>query len=232
MEAIVICTVNARCLPVMAASIAAYAPHVPVYLSIPDKFAISWEGIAHWNFLPNTATNFGDAYNAALTEAFKRHQSVIVANDDVVLHPDTWRLLSEDLATLREAGHKVGFLGCRADYILWQQNIRSTIPNDRRAGLKWESEDCIIETDVIAPVFAYLSREAFQTAQFPPLNWYSDNVMCYDLSYHGYRHFISRSYVHHAGSQTVGLDHDRNHREAAPWVRQHRPELAAALFAS
>lgn len=230
MEAIVICTVHARCLPVLAASIRAYAPSVPVYLSAPIKSSVHWAGIAGWKVLDNTATNFGDAYNAALTEAFKHHQSVIVANDDVVLTPNTWKLLESDLASIQNEGIKLGFLGCRSDYILWPLNIRNSLEGDQRKGLKWASEDFIIETDVVPPIFAYLSREAFQTAQFPPINWYTDNVICDDLTKAGFRHFISTAYVHHAGSQTVGLDHAKNHQQDSPWVHLNRPELAARLF--
>lgn len=230
MESIVICTVNAKCLPVLATSIRCYVPtNVPVYLSgnVPYRFDF---GARPVHVMENAATNFGDAYNAAMQEAFKHHQSVILANDDICLTPTSYDLLRHDLETLEGAGHKVGLLGCRSDYVLWPQNIRSTIPNDKQAGLKWESEGAILETDVIAPIWAYVSKEAFEKAQIPPINWYSDNVWCYDLAQHGYKHWISRSYVHHAGSQTVSMDHAKNHREAAPWVQLNRPELAKILF--
>lgn len=230
MEAILICTVHGKSLPVLAASIKSYVPeNVPVYLfsKTPHKLDFGQRPVL---LHPNEATNFGDAYNAAMQEAFKRHESVILANDDICLTPTSYQYLGEDLASLAEAGHKVGLLGCRSDYILWPQNIRSTIPNDKQVSLKWESEECIIETDTIAPIWATVSKEAFEAAQIPPINWYSDNVWCYDLAQAGYKHFISRSYVHHAGSQTVGLDHGKNHKEGAPWVQLNRPALASVLF--
>ena len=80
MTAIVICTQNAKCLPVLAASLTFYVPfEVEVYLSgsgmiLPRHRTINSE---------NTATNFGDAYNATVNEAFKRHSDVILCNDDV-----------------------------------------------------------------------------------------------------------------------------------------------------
>ncbi len=242
MEAIVICTLNGKCLPVLAASIEFYVPSgVDIFLSVPSyphapnlHNAVS---IFENNFCDNlsmhknVSANFGDAYNNALTEAFRWYDNVVIANDDVVLRPDTWRLMQEDVASIQQEGHRLGFLGCRSDYIMGSQNIRSTIEGDRRKGVRWESEDYIIETAVVAPIFAYLSKEAFQTAQFPPINWYSDNVICDDLSKAGFRHFISRGYVHHAGSQTVGQDFQRCHNEAAPWVQANRPELAKRLFA-
>ncbi len=89
---------------------------------------------------------------------------------------------------------------------------------DRRAGLKWESEHQIKLTPVIAPIFASISREAWEVAKFPSTNWYSDNIICHDLNVAGYQHFVSRAYVHHAGSQTIGVDFKKSHEEPRAWI--------------
>ena len=61
MQAIVIATVNAKCLVTMAASIAEYVPRdVPIYLSGCKMIFPRHQTI----LMDNTAKNFGDAYNA------------------------------------------------------------------------------------------------------------------------------------------------------------------------
>ena len=86
MSAVVICTTSGRCLPVLCASITMYLPTFwTVYLAgsgmiLPKHRTIN---------LPNPATNFGDAYNAAVHAAIKEHEDLLVLNDDVVLTPHT-----------------------------------------------------------------------------------------------------------------------------------------------
>jgi len=157
----------------------------------------------------NDATNFGTAYNKLLTHVFATYpdEGVIIANDDVVLTPDTMRLMREDVAELRtsaaQEGYRLGLVGARSDFVLPAQNIRiyDSAFDDYPVlhWLRWPSELRTKPASVIAPIFAYISREAFTAAQFPPINWYSDNVICEDLSRKGFAHYVSRAYVHHAG---------------------------------
>ena len=182
--------------------------------------------------LPNTADNFGDAYNHLLTAVFANDAQVIVANDDIVLTPTSVSLLLEDVEALRRTYPRVGFVGARSDCALPAQNIRfPSGRQDRISMLRWHSEAEVKEVQVVAPLFAWLSREAFQQAQFPPLNWYSDDVICLDLLYAGYRHFVSRSYVHHVGSQSVGQDAQALTAAARPWIEANRPHYAAQWLA-
>jgi hypothetical protein len=83
---------------------------------------------------------------------------------------------------------------------------------------------------VISPLFAYISKQAFSEAQFPPLNWYSDDVICQDLNNLGYTHFVSRAYVHHVGSQTIGLDFDKLTEQAKPWIKENRNKYYREWF--
>jgi hypothetical protein len=48
----------------------------------------------------------------------------------------------------------------------------------------------------------------------------------------GFHHYLSRSYVHHIGSQTIGLDSNRLTQQAVPWIRKNRPQYAAVWFNS
>ena len=221
MQAIVICSTINTGLKVLLSSLEAYCPYIPVYLSSKNvedsKFVHTW--------MYNAATNFGDAYNAAMDKAFSDgYKEIIIANDDVVITPTTYLKLEEDVKLLKRNFENVGFVGARSDYVLWHQNIRSYCANDNVVGVKYESEDHIKETGVIAPIFAYISKQAFETARFPSTNWYSDNIICDDLSKAGFKHFVSRAYVHHAGSQTVGTNFQKCHEEPRQWIRTNRPD--------
>jgi hypothetical protein len=234
-QAIVICTVNNPGITVLLESIRVYAPTMPVYLS--GNSLDLWHKVKGilpnlvWS--PNLSSNFGDAYNTATDYAFQhgKFDSVILSNDDVVLNPNTIKLLAEDLRILESNDLNYGILGARSDYVLPDQNIRFPVEDDSRVGLRWRSEAQIKETNVIAPIFASISRKAWNTAKFPSTNWYSDNIICHDLQQAGFRHFVSRAYVHHAGSQTVGTDFKKCHEEPREWIKANRPDMYEVFYA-
>ena len=227
MQAIVICSTGNIGLKVLLSSLKAYCPDLPVYLS--SKNTEDVELVDTWIY--NVATNFGDAYNEAMSKAFyDGYKEIIIANDDVVITPMTYLKLNEDVKLLKRNFDNVGFVGARSDYVLWDQNIRSYCANDNVSGLKYESEDHIKEVGVIAPIFAYINKQAFDVARFPSTNWYSDNIMCDDLSKAGFSHYVSTAYVHHAGSQTVGMDYAKCHEEPREWIRTNRPDKYEEIY--
>ena len=235
MQAIVICTVGNPGITILLESIKVYAPDLILYLC-SNNLGL-WGDIRsrmpelNVIYRPNPATNFGDAYNAGIDYAFSRgHDSLIVANDDVVLNPSTVNLLSADCKLIKEQGIKAGFVGARSDYVLHDQNIRFPVYDDKQQGLHWASEAMIKPTGVIAPIFAAITKEAWSVAKFPSTNWYSDNIICHDLQEAGYRHFVSRAYVHHAGSQTVGTDFKKCHEEPREWIKANRPDMYEAIY--
>ena len=234
MQAIVICTVNNPGITVLLESIRCYGDKLPVYLCSNNLglWARAREITENLIYRPNPTTNFGDAYNAAVDYAFEhgKFDSLILANDDVVLNPNTLSLMREDTEVLRERGFKVGFLGARSDYVLPDQNIRFPVDGDRRSSLAWESEQQIKVAPVIAPIWASISREVWNVAKFPSTNWYSDNIICHDLNVAGYQHFVSRAYVHHAGSQTIGVDFKKSHEEPRAWILENRPDMYEAIY--
>ena len=223
MQAIIIATVSGKCLVTLAASVTAYVPtDVTVFLSGSKMIFPRHRTITS----DNTATNFGDAYNAVVKQAFEEFDEVVVCNDDIVFTPTTWQALTEDVSRLRSENIPLGWVACRSDYARGYQNIR--IGKGPMSWFRYETENSIIETDVIAPICAYIHKKDW--IDFPPLNWYSDDVNCLDLQKAGKRHFISRAYVHHVGSQTCGFDAKNLIESAKPWIRENRPELYDLWF--
>ena len=204
--AIIVCTVNAACLDVMTASLNAYVPRAV-------------ERYVHHK----VGANFGDAYNFAAREAFKRHDEILVCNDDIVFTPTTWAVLLADVAHLRKVVPNLGYVATRSDYARGEQNVRSG--RGKIDFLRYQSEWHIVETPVIAPICAWIHRDSW--VDFPPINWFSDDVQCADMKR---RHFISRAYVHHVGSQTCGQDAQRCYEDAEPWLLANRPELHARFY--
>jgi hypothetical protein len=204
--AIIVCTVNGACLDVMTASLNAYVP-LDVARYVHHK----------------VGTNFGDAYNFAARQAFQRHDEILICNDDIVFTPTTWAVLLADVAHLRKVVPDLGYVATRSDYARGEQNVRSG--RGKIDSLRYQSERHIVETPVIAPICAWIHRDAW--VDFPPINWFSDDVQCADMKR---RHFISRAYVHHVGSQTCGQDAQRCYEDAEPWLLANRPELHARFY--
>lgn len=225
MKAIVISTVDGKCLPVLAASITFYVSQDITVFLLGSQILLPRHRTIN---LDNVQTNFGDAYNAVIKRAFEEFDEVLVCNDDIVFTPHTYETLSQDISIIRRQVDKVGWVSCRSDYARGYQNIR--VGNGSMNFFKFESEETIIETDIIAPICAYISKDAW--VDFPSINWYSDDIQCLDIAAKGYRHFVSRAYVHHVGSQTCGKDAQKCINDARPWIEMNRPEMAQRFFKS
>jgi hypothetical protein len=70
-----------------------------------------------------------------------------------------------------------------------------------------------------------VTKDAWMSAKFPSINWFSDNIICMDMAKAGFKHFVSRAYVHHAGSQTVGMDYEKCLEEPKSWLKANRPDM-------
>jgi hypothetical protein len=223
MKAIAIATTKGACLPVLAASITFYVPQdVTVFLAGSEIILPRHRTIN----LPNDADNFGDAYNAVVKRAFDEFDEVVVCNDDIVFNPSTWKLLGEDVTFLRDKSIPLGWVSARSDYARGLQNIR--LGQGKMEWFRYETENLINITDVIAPICSYIHKDAW--VDFPPLNWYSDDVQCLDIQKKGFQHAISRAYVHHVGSQTCGFNAKELIQSAQPWIKANRPELYDLWF--
>jgi hypothetical protein len=231
MTPICVCsTTNTRGLELFFKSMQLYLPSdVPIYLASRQKPFLS---PLPYKWIPNHYGSFGEAYNAIMKEAFlDGHQTVIIANDDIVLDPDSYTKLVDDRELLKAKDIKVGFLGARTNMSSLHMNIRNRLQDDQWNGMKWLSEEAMVQVPWIAPIFASVGIDGWPG--FPPLNWYSDNVACHDMSQDGFTHFLSRSYVHHACSQTIGRSQEantKNHLDAEPWLKNNRPDLHKLYF--
>jgi hypothetical protein len=227
---IVIATVRGHGLAVLLESIKQYAPECPVYLRGPESVLENFEADFKMYGQPR---NFGEDYNDIIEEAMKDWSSCIVANDDVVLTPTSVKVLMEDVAIVRTMNsYKAGWVAARCDAARPCQNVRFTEHSENLSFYKFPSEAHIKLVQEISPIFAWISSDAFEEAKFPPLNWYSDDVHCMDLARKGYGHYVSASYVHHIGSNTIGLNAQKLHEDALPWLKENRPEYASAWFDS
>lgn len=218
---IVIATKTAKCLPVLLASIDEYVPEdVVVFVSGSDLRATKHRTIN----MRNEGNNFGDSYNKVVKAAFAMFDDVIVANDDIVLNPTSYSLLMEDVELLPG---DTGWVSAKSDYVRGLQNIREF---KQREGIRYMEEGKIIPTEIISPLFAYIHKDKW--VDYKPINWYSDDIQCLEIKANGYQNYVSRSYVHHVGSQTIGMDHTKNHLEAEAWIKENMPELHQKWFTS
>lgn len=207
----------------MLASITFYVPtDVTVFIAGSDMVLPRHRTVN----LPNPHKNFGDAYNAVMHRAFEEFDEVVIANDDIVLTPYTWPTLAKEVSQLKRQIRDLGYVASRSDYARGYQNVR--LGEGPMSFFRYESEGKIIEVDVIAPIFAYIHKDDW--IDFPPINWYSDDIQCLDQKQTGQRHFISTAYVHHVGSQTCGQNAMQCVRDAQPWIEKNRPELAELWF--
>jgi hypothetical protein len=228
---IVIATKGSKSINVLLASIEQYVPRETttyVYGNFDLRPCYEWI-----HFLgENDKTNFGDSYNHALTQCWlDGHETAIIANDDVVLDPNTYWLLTHDRVILKQQGHKVGFVSARSNMATMPQNIRFKQENDQWAGMKWASEESIAQVEWTAPLFASVDKEGWPG--FPPINFYSDNVASFDMAQENYSHWLSRAYVHHVGSSTIGRgfgSDSKNTMEAEDWLKLNRPLLHKRYF--
>lgn len=218
---IVIATKTAKCLPVLFASINEYVPlDVEIIVSGSDLRLPRHKTTN----LPNLGKNFGESYNYVVNYAFKEYDEIIVANDDIVLTPSSYSTLLDDVLLLKN--NTLGWVCSRSDYVKGDQNIRQ---GDIRAGIKFVEESKVQETNFCAPLFGYVNKAAW--IDYKPINWYSDDIQCLEMKVNDCKHFVSTSYIHHVGSQTISMDHKKNDTEAKDWIKKNMPNLYAFWFA-
>lgn len=218
---IAIATKTAKCLPVLLSSIDQYVPEDVVVFVSGSDLSLPRHKVIN---IRNDGHNFGESYNQVVHAAYEMFDDVIVANDDIVLTPSSYELLIADVELLPE---DTAWVSAKSDYVRGLQNIRAF---KEREGIRYMEERKIIPTDIISPLFGYIHKDKW--VDYKPINWFSDDIQCLEIKANGYKNYVSRSYVHHVGSQTIGMDHGKNQREAEEWIKVNMPELHQQWFSS
>lgn len=219
-------------LRVALASILAYAPEYEVI--------VGWNSLEEPRDLPRLPnmrllrqapgiTTGSEAWNwcAEQTQA----DQLLFLGDDCVLHPDTIRLMLQDVDTIHKElpDRRIGFLGARSNYVKGPQNIRS--PNSGQLlgnSMAHTSEARIIEVSMVVPVAAWIEHRVFdEVGSFPRTNWFADDLICWDLRNLGYNHFVSRAYVHHVGERGTGQVGGQQSllEKGVLWLKENRPDF-------
>jgi glycosyltransferase involved in cell wall biosynthesis len=185
------------------------SPHLSRLMETVDEYAS--DQVEVWIF-NGTHGNFGDAYNHAMREVFECYDEILIANDDIALTEHSIKRLMDDVKALKRNVPRLGLVAAQSD------NVRDVQKDTLRSHP--------VEAYAVSPILAWISKEAFEAAPFPPINWYSDDVQCADLRALGYQHFVSRAFVFHVGSSTIGHDTQRHVDEARPWIVKNRPQYA------
>ncbi len=221
-------------LRVCLASIAAYARGFEV--------VVAWDGPCEPDDLPRNplmrlierpkGMPSGIACNWAAMKQTDADDFVLVS-DDVVLLPDTLVKLFEDAALLRGNGYQVGMLACRSNFAPGAQNIRAANGGNWSGEVDgYDSERTVLIAERVSPFCAFMTRAAALAAPAADVEWYSDDIACFDLHKAGYTNAISRAYVHHIGmrssagkAQQLPAQMQRLNTEALEWIQKNRPDF-------
>lgn len=176
---------------------------------------------------------FGAGYNELVKSMIAEgHKTFAIANDDIVLRPDTWAKLQEDwelLKTSDEPGFRdVGILAARHDYVrMGPQNIRFDYGRVNLQTVSYPEEQEMFIVGYISPILAVYTAESW--IDFPEINWFSDDVQCYDIRQAGHTIWVSRAYCHHIGSMTMGHNYEQEERTALDWLKNNRSDFYNVL---
>lgn len=174
-------------------------------------------------------TTFGSSYNALAKRLIEDgHKTFAICNDDIVLRPDTWANLQNDWELLMTSDkpehYAAGILAARHDYVrMSPQNIRFDYGRVNLQSVGYPEEQQIVNVGVVSPILAVYSADAW--IDFPEINWFSDDVQCYDMRQSGKTIWVSRAYCHHIGSMTMGHNYHDEERKALDWLKINRPDF-------
>ncbi|TXR55060.1 glycosyltransferase family 2 protein [Quadrisphaera setariae] len=222
-------------LRVLLASLKEYAPGFEVI--------VAWDGPEEPRHLPDNPsvrllkrpeglTTCSEAWNWCTDQTDS--EDLVFVGDDTIFHPDSLRLLLEDALMLTQHvdSLRVGMVGVRSNFVKGAQNIREA-NGSARAGIGFASEGSVVETAMIAPVVAWMQRSVFEeVGRFQATNWFQDDLISWDLQRLGYRHFVSRSYVHHVGQRGTGQGKSSQDLldEGLSWLRSNRPDYLTQVL--
>ncbi len=224
MTPIGICSKNEKCLPVLLKSIELYVPEdVEIFITSPNIQSLPRHKVHHF---VHTYETGGAAHNFMAHKIFETHDSFISIDDDVVLNPNTYSVLIDDVNQLKSMGIKLGIVAGRTNYAKGFQNIRRG--EGKLYSLGYESESQIVETDYLAGIVAWCQKSTW--IDIAPIDWFSDDLQCNEFIKNGCKLFVSRAYFHHVGSQTFGTDFAKCKENSEGWLRENRPDMHEKYF--
>ncbi len=181
------------------------------------------------NFIKQDWENkhFGHACAQMIKE--EADEVLLIVNDDTVFTPDTIKDLQEDLQVIEGDDPNWGLVGLRSNYSAGAQNIRT--PIGKLEGIKYDTENSILRVDTVFGVAFLLRKKVteFITDDWTKIQWYGDNLLSYDAKMKGFTAYVSRSYIHHHGSQS-GKDYPKYDKEGREWLRENRPDFYIKLI--
>lgn len=201
-------------------------------------YASSWRVIVGWRGSAPPPIHVGVTYTQVPPDVYGFGPSVrhlllavhdeapaVVLNDDTVVTPTTAPFLEVDWARVDQ--ETLGLMGLRSNFVAGAQNIRQNNQSigRRLGGIQWRTEDQVLSVPVVFGV-AFTARPQVLrlTTDWQQLHWYSDTLLSYDLAQRGYRHYVSRAYVHHHGSRSTP-SWDAADAVGRAWLAEHRPEV-------
>lgn len=205
-----------------------------VYIStaghkLPESMAML-QRLTRTKVVDNRSDNFGDAYNDIVRDMrLDGHTIAAIANDDIVLRYDTWSNLNSDWHNVSQQDPLVSCLAARHDYVRPSaQNIRYAYGAEKLSNIQHEFESYVLRVTAISPILAAYNLNRW--LNFPPINWLSDDVQCYDMQQMGTHIYVSSAYCHHVGSTTMKPELWQEEMEKSmAWLRVHRPDFVATL---
>lgn len=176
---------------------------------------------------PEGCDNFGKACRHLLDSC--EDELLLIVNDDVVFTPDFARLLDDDVRELDRVDSGWGLVGFRSNFAAGPGNIRNPNGEPRLTALGFASEQHVLQVEFVSG-FAFLTKRSALAAipdDWLALHWYSDNLLCHDLTRNGFGVYLSRAYLHHHGSRASGgtANWNRYNAEGRAWLRAHRPDF-------
>lgn len=148
-------------------------------------------------YLQSPGTPQGVTSNVGIGFATKRvgAEWLVLANDDLVVGPGWFETIFEEWDFLSRQMQRPGIIGASSNYVSGKQSrctaLRGNVP--------------VLSTKIVISFFALTRADIMaQVGGYAPVHNGSDIGMAYCLRRAQFNSFVSRAFVHHFGSQSLG----------------------------
>lgn len=171
-------------------------------------------------------------------------ERIVFANDDCIVTPNWLDTMLEDLTALKRAGARPGLLGACSNVCASGPQLSVGEGGIHRNGIFYSKGASGIEAarfngpiayPRVVTQFAMVETAAYFDAggfdlDLPSHAW-ADMILSYRLLRAGYTNAISRAFVCHFGSRTLGtIDHRADFEAGRAYCREKYPGLEKALL--